>query len=209
VAPAEPAAAMGALQNCLPPDTKIFIDAGNCVGWASHYMAVSPPMEMFTCLSMGPMGFAVGAVVGAKVGLPNTTCVGITGDGAFMMHGSEISTAKQNNIGAIWIVLNDNNLNMVSQGMQEYIPDTANPNAWFDLYGLGNPDLVAYSKALGAEAYEVNKPGDFAAIMPKVLEGANVNNIPQVVVININPTSVTPYYNPVYFPGAPAVPAGF
>ena len=47
----------------------------------------------------------IGAVIGAKLARPEATCVALTGDGAFLMHGSEISTAKRYGVGAIWIVL--------------------------------------------------------------------------------------------------------
>jgi acetolactate synthase-1/2/3 large subunit len=196
--PIEPAALMKALQNTMPKNTKIFIDAGNCVGWSVHYLCVDPPTAIYTSLSMGPMGFAVGAVVGAKVGCPDDTCIGFTGDGAFMMQGSEISTARQNKIGAIWIVLADNNLAMVSQGMTHFVPDKEQPKIWDQLYELGNPDLVKYSEGLGAEAYEVNAPEDFLKIMPTVLKRANKDGIPQVIIAKINTQAIPPYYNPIY-----------
>jgi acetolactate synthase-1/2/3 large subunit len=144
------------------------------------------------------MGFAVGAVVGGKIGCPDDTCIGFTGDGAFMMQGSEISTAKQNNIGAIWLVLSDNNLSMVSQGMEEFKPDKNDPTIWHKLYELGAPDLEQYSRGLGADAYTVNKPSDLADIMPTVLKRANKDNVPQVIIANILKTEVPPYYNPMY-----------
>jgi acetolactate synthase-1/2/3 large subunit len=144
------------------------------------------------------MGFAVGAVVGAKVGCPTDTCIGFTGDGAFMMQGSEISTARQNKIGAIWIVLSDNNLSMVSQGMNHFVPDEKQPKIWDELYELGNPDLVKYSEGLGADAYEVNSPKDFHKIMPTVLKRANKDGIPQVIIANINTKAIPPYYNEKY-----------
>ncbi|MGB5272532.1 MAG: thiamine pyrophosphate-binding protein [Flavobacteriaceae bacterium] len=196
--PIEPAALMKALQSTMPKNTKIFIDAGNCVGWSVHYLCIDPPTSIYTSLSMGPMGFAVGAVVGAKAGSPKDTCIGFTGDGAFMMQGSEISTARQNKIGAIWIVLADNNLSMVSQGMTHFVPDKDKPKIWDQLYELGNPDLVKYSEGLGAEAYEVNAPDDFLKIMPTVLKRANQDGIPQVIIANINTQAVPPYYNPIY-----------
>ncbi|MGB5555894.1 MAG: thiamine pyrophosphate-binding protein [Flavobacteriaceae bacterium] len=196
--PIEPAALMKALQNTMPENSKIFVDAGNCVGWSVHYLCIDPPASIFTSLSMGPMGFAVGAVVGAKVGCPSDTCIGFTGDGAFMMQGSEISTARQNKIGAIWIVLSDNNLSMVSQGMTHFVPDEKQPKIWDELYELGNPDLVKYSEGLGAEAYVVNSPDDFTKIMPKVLKRANKDGIPQVIIAKINTKAIPPYYNKIY-----------
>lgn len=196
--PIQPASLMRVLQDSMPANTKIFIDAGNCVGWSVHYLKITPPASIFTSLSMGPMGFAVGAVVGAKHGCPNDTCIAFVGDGAFMMQGSEISTAKQNKVGAIWIVLSDNDLSMVSQGME--ILSKPKTTIWSKLYALGEPDLVKYSEGLGADAYTVNAPDDFTKIMPTVLKRANDDQVPQVVVVNINKEAVPPYYNPMYPP---------
>ncbi len=201
--PIEPAAMMRVIQKSLPPKSKIFIDAGNCVGWSIHYLSVDSPAEIFTSLSMGPMGFGVAAVIGAKIGCPDETCIGIVGDAAFMMYGSEISTAKQYNVGAIWIVLYDNNLSMVSQGMDHFKPDSKDPSVWHNLYELGNPDLAKFAESLGAETYTINKPAELEKIMPTVLKHANTDHLPQVIIANINSKSVPPYYNPIYSPGPP------
>ena len=79
----------------------------------------------------------VGAVIGAKMGCPDKTCIALVGDGAFMMHGAEISTAQAHNVGAIWVVLEDDDLHMVSQGMQYLYPDPTDPGVWETLYRLG------------------------------------------------------------------------
>ena len=198
--PFQPAALMRVLDENLPKkmETHIYIDAGNCVGWANHYLAVELEWNIYSALSMGPMGFAVGAVVGSKIGRPNATAICITGDGAFMMQGSEVSTAAQYKVGAIWIVLNDNNLSMVSQGMAQFFPDHADPGVWNELYEVGSPDLVKYSEGLGADAYAVDEPDELKKLIPFILEKANQANKPQVVIVNIDPKPVPPYYNPLY-----------
>ncbi len=196
--PIHPAAMMRVLQETMPKETKIFVDAGNCVGWSVHYLTFDLPGEIFTSLAMGPMGFAVGAVVGGKIGRPDATCIALTGDGAFMMQGGEISTAKQNKVGAIWIVFFDNNLSMVSQGMEHFKPDHDDPDIWHQLYELGNPDLVKYAEGLGADAYAVSNPIEMAKIMPIVYQRANEQGIPQVVVAHIDTKPIPPYYNPIY-----------
>jgi acetolactate synthase-1/2/3 large subunit len=149
---------------------------------------------------MGPMGFAVCAVIGAKIGCPDHTCIAIVGDGAFLMHGNEVSTASRYRIGAIWIILYDNSLSMVTQGMEHFDGDKTDPMVWAQLYDLGNPDLMLYAKSMGAHAYCINSPSELEVIMPKVLERANVDCIPQVVVVNINRQAIPPYYNPIYGP---------
>lgn len=196
--PIKPAALMRVLQSGLPPDSKIFIDAGNCVGWSVHFLTIEPPASIFTALSMGPMGFGVGAVVGAKIGCPGITCVGIVGDGAMLMFGAEVSTAAHYKAGAIWIVLNDNNLSMVSQGMEHFYPDKTNPGVWTELYELGNPDIAGFASSLGAEAYTVNSPQDLENVLPTVLNRANNDGVPQVIIANIDRTAIPPYYNTEY-----------
>ena len=122
--PIQPAALVRVLQKTLPRDkTMILLDAGNCVAWGAHYFAIDPPAELQSSLAMGPMGFAVGAVVGARMGRPDFICVALTGDGAFLMHGAEVSTAQAYGIGAIWVVLQDDDLRMVTQGQEYFFPD--------------------------------------------------------------------------------------
>jgi acetolactate synthase-1/2/3 large subunit len=202
--PIEPAAICRVLQETLPNDSLIFLDAGNCVGWGIHYLTADAPREVHSSLAMGPMGFAIGAVIGAKMGAPDSTCVALVGDGAFMMHGAEVSTAQAHNVGAIWIVLQDNDLHMVSQGMQYLFPD---PNdIWDELYRLGTPDLVKFAQGLGADAYLIDSPQQLTELMPKVIDAADNRNRPQVIVAKINQRSLDPYFPPKP-PAAPAQPS--
>jgi acetolactate synthase I/II/III large subunit len=195
-APIEPAALVRVLQQTLPHESTIMLDAGNCVGWGLHYFVVDAPMQIHSALAMGPMGFAVGAVIGAKMGCPDRTCVGLVGDGAFMMHGSEVSTAATYNVGAIWVVLQDDDLHMVTQGMTYLYPDAKDPDVWDHLYQLGNPDLVKFSEGLGADAYLIEDPAQLTALMPTILDRANNHNKPQVIVARINRTSLDPFFPP-------------
>lgn len=188
--PVNPAALMRVLNEEITRG-HVFIDAGNCVGWSLNYMIVEPPVAYHSALSMGPMGFAVGAVVGAKLGAPDEPCIAIVGDGAFMMHGAEISTAAQSRVGAIWIVLNDNDLSMVSQGMASLFGSTS----WDGYYKLGAPDLVLFAKGLGAHAVAVSPeqgPEAFRAELKRALERSKSGE-PQVIVAHIDPVPTPPY----------------
>ncbi|RYZ41708.1 MAG: thiamine pyrophosphate-binding protein, partial [Sphingobacteriales bacterium] len=201
--PLEPAAMMRVVQECMPSGTKIFIDAGNCVGWSVHYLAVDPPSSIFTSLAMGPMGFGVASVIGGRLGCPDSTCISITGDGAFMMQGSEISTAAQYKVGAIWIVLFDNNLGMVSQGMEQFFPDKDDPGVWQSMYTLGNPDLELYARSMGADAYAASDTAGFKTALSTAIRQADKENKPQVIIATINKQQIPPYYNPIYAPVKP------
>ena len=199
--PIEPAAVMKVLSQGLPAGSEIFIDSGNCVGWALHYLEVDPPTRVHSALAMGPMGFAVGAVVGAKLAAPGRPCLAIVGDGAFLMHGTEVSAAAACRLGAIWLVLDNQDLAMVSQGMKQAFHDTS--GVWTDYYSLGHNDLAAMARALGADAYQVNDVADLQHALGAALNAAAVASRPQVIVARVNPMPVPPYYQPPGIPPAP------
>ncbi|MBD2098595.1 thiamine pyrophosphate-binding protein [Trichocoleus sp. FACHB-591] len=197
--PIQPAAVVRVMQEVLPKDAIVMLDAGNCVGWGIHYLVVDPPMQCHSSLAMGPMGFGVGAIVGAKIAAPERTCVALVGDGAFMMQGAEVSTAKQYGVGAIWIVLYDNDLNMVSQGQENFFPDAHSPGIWSELYQLGQPNLISYAKGLGAEAHGVKTPEDLEQTLKTAIDHA-AQGKPQVIIAHIDRQSVPPYYIKDYAP---------
>ncbi|NEP58337.1 MAG: thiamine pyrophosphate-binding protein [Symploca sp. SIO2G7] len=192
--PILPQALMKCIQEMLPEGTHIFIDGGNCIGWSLHNLIIDPPSQMHNSLNLGPTGLGTAAVVGGKIGAPEKTCIAITGDGGFMMQGNEISTAAQNNVGAIWIVLQDNDLGMVSQTMMYTTGDPVPNREWKNYYQLGNPDLAKFAEGLGAEAYHINSPDEMKEKFPVALEKAEKDKKPQVIVAHINIDEVPPYY---------------
>ncbi len=184
-----PATMIQALDAALPAGSHVFVDAGNCVGWCNSYLEINPPNELHSALSMGPMGFAVCAVIGAKLAAPEATCVAVCGDGALLMQGSEISTAAHNEIGAIWLVLDDGDLTMVSQGMGQFFPGLD----WSNYYSLGNTDIVGYATALGAQAVEVTSADALAGALAAAITNAKTGK-PQVVSVKVDPAAEPPYY---------------
>jgi acetolactate synthase-1/2/3 large subunit len=106
------------------------------------------------------------------------------------MNGAEISTAARYRIGAIWLVLYDNSLGMVNHG------EMVTGNHEFPLedpyYQLGSPDVVGFARALGADGYWIEAPGQLAALFPEVLARANQDGRPQVVAARIDPRELAP-----------------
>jgi acetolactate synthase-1/2/3 large subunit len=193
--PTHPAALMRVINETMTSG-HIFIDAGNCVGWSLNNLVVGPQLKYHSALDVGPMGFGVCAVVGAKMAAPDETCLAIVGDGAFMMHAAEVSTAAAQGVegvGAIWVVLYDNDLAMVSQGMGGLFPPSSN---WTNYYALGGPDLVQVAQGFGADAVAITQqqgPGDFQQALETAIRNANENNKPQVIMVSIDTEPMPPY----------------
>jgi acetolactate synthase-1/2/3 large subunit len=189
--PLKPQHVMDELNPHLRGNTDLYVDMGNCTGWATHCLRLAPPARVFYPCGLSSMGWSLGAVIGGKVGRPENTAIALTGDGSFLMNGTELVTAVRYRVGAVYIVLNDNYLGMVNHGEHaqsggEYALDDP-------YFSLGDPDLVKFSESLGAGAYEVTKPGQLAELLPQVLQRADEERRPQVVVCRIDYREVPPY----------------
>jgi acetolactate synthase-1/2/3 large subunit len=190
--PIKPQALARILSDELPPGSQILVDAGNCVGWTLHEMVIDPPTAIHTALSMGPMGFGTAAVIGARLARPTTPCVAVVGDGGFLMQVAEVATAAQDGIGAIWVVLADHDLAMVSQGMAAVTGDPS----YDHYYKIGWTDLAAVARGMGATAHEVATPDEATAALGRALAGAGLG-VPQVIVATIDTSEAPPYdYSP-------------
>ncbi|MBU8900401.1 thiamine pyrophosphate-binding protein [Corallococcus sp. M34] len=181
---------MAELDAQLRPDMDLYIDMGNCTGWATHCLHVSAPTRIFFPCGLSSMGWSCGAVIGGKVGRPERAAVAFTGDGAFLMNGTELLTAARHRVGTVTLVLNDNFLGMVNHG--ERAQDSSYPLE-DEFYGLGNPDLEAFSMSLGARAHTVKGPGQLSALMPEVLRRADADRQPQVIIAHVDYREVPPF----------------
>lgn len=191
--PVMPQALMKSIGDLTPDGSLIFVDCANSVGWCLAYLIVDPPTEIHLALTVAPLGFGIAGVIGARLGRPDATCIAVVGDGAFLMHGTEISTAARYNVGAVCIVLEDNNFTMVNQGMNVFYPE---PDGWKDYYDFNQPDIAMMARSLGADSYEVSDPASFEPVYLEAIRRANADNKPQVIVVRVDPTPLPPFYPP-------------
>lgn len=140
--PIKPQRLMKALSERCPPDTRFLADSGNSMVWTTHYLqphdrrskpertASEVPRESLVNQRSGtaswlrvmmdfcPMGWAIGAAVGIARGNPACPVVCITGDGAFLMSGQEITVAAEEGLTVVFVILNDSALGMVKHGQR-------------------------------------------------------------------------------------------
>ena len=108
------------------------------------------------------------------------------------MQVAEVATAAQYKLGAIWVVLADHDLSMVSQGMAA----TQGDPSYDGYYELGWANLAAVAQGLGAEASSAQSASEVAAALDRAISGAG-SGVPQVVVVAIDPNEAPPYnYQP-------------
>jgi len=138
-APIKPQRLMKALSERCPPHTRFLADIGNSMVWTVHYLQPhdrrtahphpnspekTPERRSGTAswlrvvMDFCPMGWPIGAAVGIARGNPNHPVVCITGDGAYLMSGQEITVAAMEGLTVVFVVLNDSALGMVKHGQR-------------------------------------------------------------------------------------------
>lgn len=177
--PIKPQRLMKELSARFPPTTRFLADTGNSMIWAAHYL--QPPSRRSTSalrgrpravgeerrsasaswlrltLEFAPMGWAIGAAVGIARGNASCPVVCITGDGSYLMSGQEITTAVEEKLPVIFVILNDHAYGMVMHGQRLA---GAEPIA----YELTPVDFRKMAESMGVPAYVVDSPADFEQI---------------------------------------------
>ena len=190
--PIKPQRLMYDLSRLFPPNTRFLSDIGNSMYWAIHYLhpfrgkeitgRPSTTNSVRIGLGFASMGWGIGAAVGTALAAPGKPVVCITGDGALLMSGQELTTAVQEKLPVIFVVLNDSALGAVKHGQQM-------GGAELIGFELPNIDFVAYAESMGAKAYLITSPQDLADLAIKDL---CTDTGPTILDVRIDPNEVPP-----------------
>lgn len=138
-APIKPQRLMKELSQQCPPQTRFVADAGNSFMWSVHCLdsrdrraagtgylpettkerrTGSLASWLRVTMDFAPMGWGIGCAVGVARGNPKTPVVCITGDGSYLMSGQEITTAAEEGLCVVFVILNDGVYGMVMHGQR-------------------------------------------------------------------------------------------
>ncbi|MFV8754292.1 thiamine pyrophosphate-dependent enzyme [Nannocystaceae bacterium ST9] len=184
--PVRPQFLMQAIQRRLVErGATIMTEAGNAFAWGNHYLQFDEPRRYRVSTGFGSMGHAVTGVLGAALADPDHKAVAVAGDGSMLMN-SEVSTAVQYRIPAVWIVLNDSQYGMIDHGTRHagYQPvETSIPFT----------DFVAIARAMGADGVHVGSELDVEQALDRALAAKG----PFVVDVWIDPDQRAPFLDRV------------
>ena len=180
--PVRPQFLMQCVQRCfVDAGALVLTEAGNAFAWGNHFLRFDRSHRYRVSMGFGSMGHAVTGVLGAALADRRRKAVAIAGDGAMLMN-SEVSTAVQYGIPAVWVVLNDSRYGMIDHGMRHagYGPVETN---------LPFTDFVALARAMGADGVAARDERELAS----ALERAQRATGPFVVDVRIDPEARAPF----------------
>lgn len=173
-----PAVFFQSLRAIIDDDAFVIADDGNHTFLTAELMPCYHPKHFFSPTDFNCMGYAIPAVIGAKLANRDKQVIGIIGDGAFLMTQMELFTASHHNIGAVFTVFSDGELAQISQAQQvPYNKKTCTV--------LPDLNLKAVAEASGSSYVRIDNNQQVDEKIRQAIEIANANR-PVVLDVNID-----------------------
>ena len=152
-----PALVMGMLQEVVPDDAVIVVDVGNNTYSFGHFFECRGRQDVLMSGYLGSIGFALPAAIGAWVavqrqvmaGGPARRVVSISGDGGLGQYLAEFTTAVNNDMDIVHVVLDNSELAKISREQLGAIRPVWKTD-------LTNPDFAAYAELCGGAGFRVD-----------------------------------------------------
>jgi acetolactate synthase-1/2/3 large subunit len=179
--PLQLSAVMAALRERLPPEAILTNGAGNFSVWAHRYYEFHRYPSQLGPRS-GSMGYGVPAAIAAKAVHPDRPVVCLAGDGDFLMTGQELATAVQEELAAVFLVVNNAMYGTIRMHQERRYPGRV---VGTDLH---NPDFVAYARAFGAHGARVERSEEIGDALDEALGCGR----PALIELRVDPQAITP-----------------
>ncbi|MCZ4519345.1 thiamine pyrophosphate-binding protein [Rhodococcus ruber] len=158
------------LREILPRDAIVVAGSGNAQGTVKQTFDVYEPKTHFTSGSFSPMGWAVPAAMGVKLGRPDKIVVCVVGDGEFLMGIQEIGVAVTHNIPVVFLVQNNSGYISIRGGQRKmtgrYVAsEFATPDG--EPY---SPDYLAIGRAFGLKTWRAETPEEVDRYLKEAIE---------------------------------------
>jgi acetolactate synthase-1/2/3 large subunit len=166
------------VQRLVRNDAIYTTDSGNGTFLAMECLRLQHPRSFLAPVDYSCMGYAVPAALGAAIACPNRQVVALAGDGAFLMTGLELLTARQLNLPVIVLVLRDRELAQIAQFQKVALGRKTCTE-------LPDYDLSAICQGVGVEYLALRNNNDAEAILKRALT-LNESSRPVVVEVAID-----------------------
>lgn len=176
-----PRMAWRAIQSALPKDAIISSDIGNNCAIGNAYPSFEGSRKYLAPGLFGPCGYGLPAVVGAKIGCPDTPVVGFSGDGAFGIAVTELTAIGREEWPAVTQVVFRN---------YQWGAEKRNSTLWFDdnFVGTELDTQVSYAgiaNACGLKGVVARTQDELTAALNQAIEDQK-NGITTLIEAMIN-----------------------
>ncbi len=147
-------AVMSSLNETIPSDAIVAVDAGNFTVWPQRRRRYTRPGRFLAPIN-GAMGYGMPAAIAASLEHPERVVLGCVGDGGMLMTGMELASAVKYGAKPIILVFNNARYGTIEMHQQREYPGREIGN------DLLNPDFAAFARSFGAYGIQVASTAEF------------------------------------------------
>ena len=178
--PIQPSGLFKCLRDAIPKNSIITLDAGTLCLQSTDALNYFDPPSLFTPLDFGLVGFSFACGLGAKLAKPEKNVISLMGDGGFGMTVSELSTAVENNINTITIVMNNKSWGAEKAYQRDFF------NKRYIGADISSPPFDKIAELYGAKGFHVKHTSEIG----KAIEAALKLNKPSVIEVDVDPNAL-------------------
>ncbi|MGB0866503.1 MAG: sulfoacetaldehyde acetyltransferase [Granulosicoccaceae bacterium] len=177
-----PRHAWQAISDIMPDDVIISSDIGNNCAIGNAYPTFEKGRKYLAPGLFGPCGYGFPAILGAKIGCPDTPVIGFAGDGAFGISMNEMTACGRDDWPAITMVIFRN---------YQWGAEKRNTTLWFEDNFVGTElDLgVSYAKiaeACGVKGVQVASTDELSKALLTAVEEQMNNGVTTFIEVLLN-----------------------
>lgn len=161
-----PRQAWRAIMQAVPEDAIVSSDIGNNCAIGNAYPTFEKGRKYLAPGLFGPCGYGFPAILGAKIGNPDTPVIGFAGDGAFGISMNEMTACGRDDWPAITMVIFRN---------YQWGAEKRNTTLWYDNNFVGteldrDTSYAAIARACGTEGVQVRSAEELTDELHKAVE---------------------------------------
>ena len=181
--PLTPPRALRILREQLPREALVVGDTGTTMVSLCRYLPVYAPDGFFALYALAPMGSSLPLAIGVQAARPASTVAAVMGDGAFLVHASELAVAAEHELPAIFFVIDNGGYKSIGDRQQIWYGRT---------YGskLASPDYVALARSLGCDGYLARTGAEVADAVARAVRARR----PSVIAVPVDPAHKNPLH---------------
>ena len=171
---------LAAIEGALPADAVTTWDMTILAYWAAAHLRLRAGQRFLYPLGSGTLGYAWPAALGAAAAFPARKALAVCGDGGLAYGLAELATARQHDVDATLLIVDDGGYGILREYQREEYGETV-------AVDLMQPDLVRTAEAFGVPV----RGGGIDTAEENLRWGLELDG-PAVVVVGARPASALP-----------------
>ncbi len=161
-----PLSLVRAIERVVPDNTFFAVDPGISAVYSAGFMRLDKAGRRTAYnFSMGALGYAIPAAIGARFGVPeDSPVIGLVGDGSFGFCAGELETSVRLGLKIIYVLFNNQAFGWIRG--TEHVETGRKVEPWYSQFtDFSKVDYVKFAESLGLKSFRAEKISEFEKLL--------------------------------------------